>query len=41
MDKEIKRKNGKIKKYGIIGGVALLILVAAIFRHRQGGRIHL
>lgn len=31
MDKEIKRKNGRIKKYGIIGAVAVLILVAVIF----------
>lgn len=31
MDKEIKRKNGRIKKYGIIGAVVVLILVAVIF----------
>ena len=31
MDKEIKRKNGRIKKYGIIGAVVVLILMAAIF----------
>lgn len=31
MDKEIKPKYGKIKKYGIIGVVAVLIVAAAIF----------
>lgn len=31
MDKEIKPKYGKIKKYGIIGAVAVLIVAAAIF----------
>lgn len=31
MDKEIKPKYGKIKKYGIIGSVAVLIVAAAIF----------
>lgn len=31
MDKEIKPKYGKIKKYGIIGIVVMLIVVAAIF----------
>lgn len=31
MDKEIKPKYGKIKKYGIIGTVVVLIVVAAIF----------
>lgn len=31
MDKEIKRKYGKIKKYGIIGAVAVLIVSAVIF----------
>lgn len=31
MDKEIKPKYGRIKKYGIIGAVAVLIVAAAIF----------
>lgn len=31
MDKEIKPKYGKIKKYGIIGAVVVLIVAAAIF----------
>lgn len=31
MDKEIKPKYGRIKKYGIIGAVAVLIAAAAIF----------
>lgn len=31
MDKEIKPRYGKIKKYGIIGAVVVLIVVAAIF----------
>lgn len=31
MDKEIKLKYGKIKKFGIIGAVALLIVAAVIF----------
>lgn len=31
MDKEIKPKYGRIKKYGIIGAVAVLIATAAIF----------
>ena len=31
MDKKIKPKYGRIKKYGIIGAVAVLIVAAAIF----------